>query len=382
MQRDVVKRISLALAPATVALAACSPLATPKVVDRQGQPTSVDGGATQGAASSSGKPARVVANDRRWKAGERQYGLQVYAHNAKSTPADAHIDRVLDYVVGLGANSVAFSFPLYTDGQHPTKVSSGAETPSPQVMTRLVTKARERGLRVMIRPLIDEANLTTSAGGWRGTIQPPSLDRWFSSYEAAIRPYLRVAREAGAQEFVIAAELTSLQKQSARWRALANRAAKLFPGTLSYTFNYDSEDVSMVPPSGSAGLDLYFSVDAGPDASVATLASALAQQIKAKPRAMRADMVAQEVGIAAEDGAYQAPWRWGTKKGKVNPAIQVNWFTASCQAVQQTGLKGIYFWMVDSSVDPTQVDPSTEGTAGFIGRPGEKAIERCFAGAR
>ena len=90
-------------------------------------------------------------------------------------------------------------------------------------------------------------------------------------------------------------------------------------------------------------------------------------------------MVAQEVGIAAEDGAYQKPWLWGRPNAKLNPKIQVNWFTAACEAVERTGLNGIYFWMVDSSIDPKTVDPETEGSAGFIGRPGEDAIERCFA---
>jgi hypothetical protein len=87
------------------------------------------------------------------------------------------------------------------------------------------------------------------------------------------------------------------------------------------------------------------------------------------------------VGIAAVDGAYREPWVWGSPKTEgMNPAIQVNWFTAACRAVEQTGLKGIYFWMVDSSTDPTQIGPTTEGTAGFIGRPGEKAIKTCFTG--
>jgi hypothetical protein len=92
-------------------------------------------------------------------------------------------------------------------------------------------------------------------------------------------------------------------------------------------------------------------------------------------------MVAQEVGIAGEDGAYRQPWNWGiASSSQPNPAIQANWFSAACRAVRQTGLQGIYFWMLDSSTDPTQVNPTTEGPAGFIGRPGEQSIQRCFAG--
>lgn len=368
--------------PLVAMTAACSPLATPELqTDTSPRQTgSVPEGSGAPGATPKATPQAVPA-DRRWRPGAQQYGLQVYTHNANGKTADANIESILDYVVGRGANSVAFSFPLYTDGQRPKRVYTGAETPSPAVMARIIEASRARGLRVMVRPLLDEENLRTDSGGWRGTIAPPDLDAWFRSYEKAISPYLVAARKAQADEFVLATELTSLQPQQARWKALAARAGKTFPDTLSYTFNFDSKGPNVVPANGSLGLDLYFAVDLGPKATVDQLTKALSQHILAKPRQLRSVMVAQEVGIAAVDGAYREPWLWGSPKTEgMNPAIQVNWFTAACRAVEDTGLKGIYFWMIDSSTDPSQVEPTTEGTAGFIGRPGEKAIERCFAG--
>ncbi|HKX67901.1 MAG TPA: hypothetical protein VJN29_11805 [Intrasporangium sp.] len=318
---------------------------------------------------------------KRWQPGDEQRGLQVYAHNANGKSADANIGSILDYVVDRGANSVAYSFPIYTDGQRPKRVYTSAETPEPEVLGKLVAAAKERGLRVMVRPLIDEANLRTPSGGWRGTIQPPDLKGWFESYEDALMPYLKSARAAKADEFVLATELTSLQPEHDRWEDLARSAAKVFPSTLSYTFNWDAADEEIVPRDGAAGLDLYFAVDLGPDATVEELTDALSGYIMAKPKSLRSNMVAQEVGIAAEDDAYQHPWNWGSSDVEnLSPKIQVNWFTAACQAVREAGLKGIYYWMLDSSIDPAKVDPRTEGSAGFIGRPGEKAIERCFAG--
>jgi hypothetical protein len=246
-------------------------------------------------------------------------------------------------------------------------------------MAHIIKASHARGLRVMVRPLLDEENLRTDAGGWRGTIAPPNLDAWFSSYEKTLLPFVKAARTARADEFVLATELTSLESERARWKALAAHAGKTFPGTLSYTFNFDSKAPPAVPPNGSLGLDLYFAVDLGPDATVDQLTKALSRHLLSKPKELRKVMVAQEVGIPAVDGAYQKPWLWGTPKSKgTNPAIQVNWFTAACRAVKQTGLQGLYFWMIDSSTDPSDVSPTTEGTAGFIGRPGEKAIERCF----
>lgn len=362
--------------------AACSPLATPELStgSSTGQAQQAPDGAT-GSASTPKATPQVVPAGRRWRPGAQQHGLQVYTHNANGKTADANIEKILDYVVGRGANSIAFSFPLYTDGQRPKRVYTEAETPSPEVMARIIKASRARGLRVMVRPLLDEENLRTTSGGWRGTIAPPNLDAWFRSYEQALEPFLEAAASAEAEEFVLATELTSLQSHRARWTALAERAGTVFPGTLSYTFNFDSNGPTVVPADGSLGLDLYFAVNLGPDATVDQLTKALSQHILQKPEELREVMVAQEVGIAAVNGAYQKPWLWGTPTTKgMNPAIQVNWFTAACRAVEKTGLQGIYFWMIDSSTDPTSISPDTEGTAGFVGRPGEKAIERCFAG--
>ena len=386
MRRNPLRGIAFAAVPAVVALSACSPFASPVIepspseASEVSESTGTAGGGQPAGGEGTVREPRVVPAAKRWQPGDQQHGLQVYAHNANGKSADANIESILDYVVDRGANSVAYSFPIYTDGQRPSRVYAGPETPSPKVMARLVKAARDRGLRVTVRPLIDEANLRTPSGGWRGTIRPPDLKAWFKGYEKVLRPYLTGARGAGADEFVLATELTSLQPEHERWEALARSAAKVFPATLSYTFNWDAADEEVVPSGGAAGLDLYFAVDLGPEATVEELTEALARHIMAKPKSLRSAMVAQEVGIAAEDGAYRHPWNWGSPDvKKLNHDIQVNWFTAACAAVRRAGLDGIYFWMLDSSIDPAQVDPRSEGSAGFIGRPGEKAIERCFA---
>ena len=380
--RNALTRLAAALVPAVLALGACSsPLSSPTIESTAPAATSSPESGGQALGGGAEKPSAVPAQ-KRWRPGVEQHGFQVYAHNANGKPADANIANILDYAVARGANSVAYSFPIYTDGQRPTRVYTGPETPQPAALARMVAAAHARGLRVMVRPLLDEANLRTPSGGWRGTIRPPRVAAWFDSYEQALRPFLKGAARAKAAEFVLATELTSLQQYQSRWKAVAISAGELFPSTLSYTFNWDARDSQMVPPDGAVGLDLYFAVDLGPEATVEQLTDSLTKQIMAKPKALRQVMVAQEVGIAAQNGAYREPWNWGDPNlDQLNPAIQVNWFTAACRAVKRADLDGIYYWMLDSSVDPKQVDPKTEGSAGFIGRPGEKAIERCFAEA-
>jgi hypothetical protein len=302
-----------------------------------------------------------------------QNGVQIYLHQAKSAAAD-HIPAILDYVVSLGANSVGLSFPIYTDGARPTKVAPGEETPSVQQVTNIVDQAHERGLRVMLRPIIDETNIAQTPGEWRGSIRPVDRAAWFNSYDDTIGAYFG----AHADEFVLASELTSLKGESSQWAKLAERARKAFSGKLSYAFNWDTA------PAGFSdvdyyGLDLYFALKLGDDATVPELAAGLRGAMEHEPAAVRQRLVVQEVGIPALSGMYQTPWDWGARGHTIKEETQGNWFAAACQAVHDVGAKGIYFWMLDSNVDPLTVAAASEPAGSFIGRLGEDSIKACFA---
>jgi hypothetical protein len=46
----------------------------------------------------------------------------------------------------------------------------------------------------------------------------------------------------------------------------------------------------------------------------------------------------------------------------------------------QSGVQGVYFWMLDSNVDPRRANPDDQPPKSFFGRLGEASIEDCFAG--
>lgn len=324
------------------------------------------------------RPA-AVAGDRRWSEGERHFGLQVYTHTANGRPADQFAGPLLDYVVGLGANGVGFTFPLYTDAIDSTVVKPGPETPSVDTIAALAEAAHERGLRVTLRPIIDEANLMKDPGEWRGTLRPTNVDKWFSSYAQTLRPYLQAAQASKVEEFVLATELASLQRYTKAWNAFGESAKKSYDGTLSYTFNWDSATKDVFPDH-ALGIDLYYALNLKDEASAADVAAAMSEAIERSPKPMRTRMVAQEVGIPAVKGMFRKPWYWGSnvKPSQLDYTVQTRWFEGACTATIESGLDGIYFWMIDSSQDPETIDPQDQAAAAFVGRPGEQAIKDCF----
>ncbi|MBR7833934.1 hypothetical protein KDL01_11695 [Actinospica durhamensis] len=313
------------------------------------------------------------------QASTRQLGIQVYWHTSGTTEqVESAAAKVLDYVVGLGANSVALTFPIYTDGVRPTKIYGvSGSTPTPATLDLVIKAAQARGLRVMVRPLIDETNIKDDSGDWRGSIKPVSVSGWFASYRSSITPYLRLAQQDAVDYFDLGVELDSLESYQSDWTSLDSYAAGIYRGELDYGDNWSTwQEGGPDKPAAHVGVDAYPDVDLSDDASVAELTNAWEEWLEHRSAAVLQNTVMQEVGIPASSGAYHHPAQWATAGATPVTSIQVHWFTAACDAAQSLGLPGIYFWDVDSYAEPSL--GATSDTGSFIGR-GDQAIKSCFA---
>jgi hypothetical protein len=309
----------------------------------------------------------------------QQLGVQLYWHTSGTADqVDSAAAKTLDYIVGLGANSVALAFPIYTNGVHPTEVYGvSGSTPSPATLDLVIKAAQARGLRVMLRPLIDETNIVDSAGDWRGTIDPPSVSRWFASYRQFLTPYLQLAQQDSVNYFDIGVELDSLVSDGSRWTSLDDYAAGIYHGEIDYADNWSDWQLGeSYAPAAHIGLDAYPDLDLPDDASVSDLTNAWEDWLEHRSDSVLEDTVLQEIGIAASSGAYYHPAAFAKAGPDIIDSIQINWFTAACDAARSLDMPGIYFWDVDSNADPAQGATASAGS--FIGR-GDQAIKTCFA---
>jgi hypothetical protein len=308
----------------------------------------------------------------------QQLGIQLYWHTSGTTvQVESAATKVLDYIVGLGANSVSLTFPIYINGPRPTEVYGvSGSTPSPATLDLVIKAAQARGLRVMLRPLIDETNLL-SKGDWRGTIEPPSVSGWFDSYQQFLKPYLQLAQQDSVNYFDIGVELDSLVDYSSAWANLDEYAAGIYHGEIDYADNWsDWQEGEAYAPAAHMGVDAYPEIDLPNDAPVSELTTAWEDFLEHRSSSVLQNTVIQEVGIAAGSGAYQHPAAFADVGSTLIPSIQINWFAAACDAAKSLGLPGIYYWDVDSYADPAQGATSDKGA--FIG-VGDQAIKACFA---
>jgi len=319
-----------------------------------------------------------------WSPGRPQLGVNVYwVDDPKDSEGvvRAKARRIVDYLVTIDANSATLSFPFFTSAPRASSVFAASSTPSAGRVGIALDELHRGGLRTALRPLLDEKSLlAASRRSWRGNIEPADRDAWFGSYRKLITPYLQVAQRDRATTFIIGAELSSLEGDP-RWRALVGQAKQIFRREVAYAVNWDSylrRPIQM--PVDHLGIDAYFPVQVGDDASTGMLVAGWERWLDQRAKGPLPGLTLAEVGVPAEDGAYRHPAAWGSTEGRaLNLAVQQRWFTAACEVARKRKMAGLYWWKVDFHDDPLKADPARDRHDSFIGRPGEDAIQACFA---
>jgi len=143
-----------------------------------------------------------------------------------TTPAS---DSALGQVAGTGANWVAINLPLaQASGDAVSVGADPALTPTPAAIAHAVATAHQQHLRVMVRPIVVAADGTT-----RDSYAPSDPKAWLESYEAALTPYLEVAKSGQVELFSVGTGFSGLEA-SAPWPKLIADARKGFSGALTY----------------------------------------------------------------------------------------------------------------------------------------------------
>ncbi|MER7176603.1 glycoside hydrolase family 113 [Streptomyces mesophilus] len=327
-----------------------------------------------------GQAADALRVDKPWKPGMPQWGVQIYWEDSPENTA-AEVERrarqKAEYLVGLHANSVAVSFPFFTKGPTSTKLFAGDKTPTPEHMDIVLKVFQDAGLRVTMRPLMDEKSLNPPKG-WRGNIAPASRDDWFASYRTFLKPYVALAQKHEVRTFVIGAELNSLEGDP-RWSSLAGQLEKTFKGELSYDANWDNYVSGRIDmPVNHLGVDAYFPLQVPDTASVGTLVKGWERWLDKKTTGPLPRIVLSEAGIGAMKGAYRAPGDFYNQRA-VDENVQANWYEAVCKVVVDRKMAGVYWWSINFDDDPDVAPGDDISRLHFAGRPKtEQVIRDCF----
>jgi hypothetical protein len=262
-------------------------------------------------------------------------------------------ETTVSFVRGLHANAMSISFPIFLDG---SGVQTTRATPTPGQLAVLVNDAENAGMRVTIRPLLDESSFhhcrCTLA------VQPA----WFASYRRLLIPYARMANANHVATFVVGVEFTRFAHAS-QWRKINRAVRTVYHGTLACSDNWSVDTNGCLVQAQT--VDAYHPI-------LGNLFSGW----KAYDRSFPRGAVLSEIGIDAVPAAVLMPWRHHWPVQGLDPTVQARWFTAACHAAIATHLSGIYYWPL--GFGNPRVGPTLTYQGLWGGGAGASAIRRCF----
>jgi hypothetical protein len=288
-----------------------------------------------------------------------QRGIDVDFYTYPGQDVAAAAAATVGYALSLHANAIAISFPFFMTSRYSSGVHPSAATPTPGQLATVIIAARRAGMRVTLRPLLDEKAL----GGSRAGLPPVNLAAWFATYRQFLLPYLVMAQQLHVSEFITGAELTQFSG-SQDWKDLNAIIRRIYHGRLGCSDNLKVR-------RGGCGTAIQL-VDA-----YQPLQPPLAAAWRSYDAAFPRGTVVAEISIAAVYGAWTQPWVNEWPGSPLDPSIQAQWFTDACHAATADHLGGIYFWSLDLSVRQTGTTLAHE--AHWAYSSGASAISRCFA---
>jgi len=332
-------------------------------------------------ASPAASPAPATSLPAAWDKG--------FVYTAWSTDlyASRRAARSLDALAATGANAVSIIATQYQRNLRASAVATHAqETPSDRSLAVAIRRAKERGLKVRLRVVVD-----VSGGALRARIRPARPTAWFASYRRRLLHYARLAERLGVETLEIGVELKGLSgpQYADRWRRLAVAARRSFGGRLSYAALGDEyEQITWWDAVDEIGIDAYFSLSRGGRPSAEAVVAAWSRFVDASDREHRyldelgavarrfgRPIVMTELGYPSSTNALVTPWQAGRA---YSGAAQRTALAGAFRALApQPWMKGVYVWQWRAEPGlggPGDTDHTVQG------KPAQRTVRRWYSG--
>ncbi|MBD3426243.1 MAG: hypothetical protein GF409_03310 [Candidatus Omnitrophica bacterium] len=267
-----------------------------------------------------------------------------------------HSDSSLEDLASTGTKYIAVCPTYYQKRHNSTRIFSTAQTPSDSGVRRVIEKARQLGLRVMLKPHIDILE-GRSDGYWRADIgftSDEDWQKWFAEYDSFITHYALLAESTGVELFCVGTELVFTAQKLQQWKHIIQKVRNLYNGELIYAANWDNyRNIGFWDDLDYVGIDAYFPLTYRPNPSVTEIVRGWEkwkQQIRAWHKGYPKPIIFTEIGYASTTTAPMYPWEGGNH-GNADLAVQANCYKAFFETIWGCSwLRGVYWWRWDTSV--------------------------------
>jgi hypothetical protein len=296
--------------------------------------------------------------------------------------SSANSDETLAKIVQpLGANWIALIVKCHQAALTATEITcTDDSTATDDELIHVIEYAHGLGIKVMLKPHIDMAN----PGDGRHNINfggdESAWKAWFASYTAFITHYAKLARQTGADYFVVGTELWGTSSRADDWRAVIRAVRAVYDGPLTYAaLTYlEPWQISWWDALDSIGIDAYYLLTLTDQPTVEQMKLGL------QPNAFLLDQLAArwhmpilftEIGYMSVDGANRLPGYWQLD-GATDPQEQADAYRAIFEVFSgKSWWKGAFWWSLDTN--PRQGGLADRGYSPH-GKPAEDVLRAWY----
>lgn len=253
----------------------------------------------------------------------------------------------LDEMKSIGASHVSIVVPWYLKTAQSVEMFRHQRFSVPmRTIRRTIKDARKRGFEIFLFPILRVEDLST---GWRGVLNPSSLELFFKNYTNYIVRFAKFSEKERIPLLSIGSELKSMEPHREHWRKVIASVRKVYSGKILYSANWDNyEKVTFVEYLDYIGINGYFELAReGDDPSVEQLVTAwrpYQERLRNYLAPLNKPFIMTEVGYLSQKGTAAWPWKEGAD-GPLDLEIQRRCYEAFRKAWDgEQRLLGVYFW--------------------------------------
>lgn len=245
-------------------------------------------------------------------------------------------------------------------------------TMSDQELIFMIRAAKERGLRVALKPTVNCKN-----GVWRAHINffdedvpcEPKWSNWFRSYTGFQLHYAELAQTHGCEMFIAGCEMVQAQRREQEWRRLISDIRGVFSGPVSYnTDKYQEHNVSWWDAVDVISSSGYYPIHDW---------ERQLDRIEKVVQAFQKPFFFAECGCMSTEGSKLVPNDW-TIKGAVDLQGQADWYRAMFRAAsKRSWVNGFALWDWSGNQYPEN-EAQTNGGYDIYGKPAQQIVSEFY----
>lgn len=297
-----------------------------------------------------------------------------FAHRGILSQKEARrsLDRLAERT---GANFIIFAPAAVQEHAQSEKIDFTSErTMSDEELTDMIGYARQKGLRVALKPTVNCKN-----GTWRAHINffdedvpcEPKWGNWFRSYTEFQLHFAGIAQKTGCEMFLPGCEMVQSERREEEWRRLIADIRGVYGGMVSYnTDKYQEHNVKWWD-----AVDVISSSGYYPTGDW----ERQLDRIEKVVRKFQKPFFFAECGCMSTAGAGAAPNDWSVQ-GDVSLGEQADWYAAMFRAASaRDWVKGFALWDWRANLYPLERAAYDRGYD-IYGKPAEQVVAAYYRG--